>query len=329
MKSTGMSLNLKRWGWLMGFVCLTSTAEAGVLSLGEAGTFNLYSLGNLTASGTDVMGGVAVAGNMTVNNYGTNSASRPGVTGSGNYALSVGGTVSYSNGQVWGGQYYPTSGYTNVGFVNGATAAAGPGVNFTANASYLTSLSSAVAGLTATGNLAQQYGGMVFNGSNSAVEIFNLSRTLLQSSGYISAVNNLAAGASIIININGLGQSVTVPSFDWSAFSGRNVIFNIINAPTLTLNNASLLGSVLAPTTTVTGGGGNFNGNIIVGGWNSNVEVHDYNPNTGYNHKWQPVNVPGLNVGDTATAVPEPGSLALLLAGLGLLRFRASFKSRG
>lgn len=320
---------LKRWGLALTLVGATAAAQAGTLSLGEAGTFNLYSLGNLTATGTDVMGGVAVAGNLTASSYGVNSASRPGATGAGNYALSVGGAVNYSNGQVWGGQYYPAGGYTNVGFVN-ATAAAGPGVDFAANAGYLTGLSSAVAGLTATGSVSQQYGGLIFNGSNSAVEIFNLSSTMLQSSNWSQPLQNIAGGASIIVNINGMGQSITLPGMDWSVFNNRNVIFNIVNAPTLTLNNASLLGSVLAPTTTVTGGGGNFNGNIIVGGWDSNVEVHDHNPNTGYNHTWQAVDVPGLTPSgsDSLHPVPEPGSLALLVAGLGLPGFRAAFKSR-
>jgi hypothetical protein len=74
-----------------------------------------------------------------------------------------------------------------------------------------------------------------------------------------------------------------------------------------------VIGSVLAPYATQTANWGVIDGNVIVDTWSSTVQVNS-------NHYFDAVDIAGLKLdtgGDTASAhVPEPGSIALVLAGL-------------
>jgi choice-of-anchor A domain-containing protein len=264
------------------------------------------------------MGGIAVAGNMIASSYSVNSANRPAVTSNGSYALTVGGTVALSSAHIGGGLHYPATGYTNVGFTN-SSLAVNAGVNFASNASTLAMLSVAVGNLAASGSISLVYGGLTFTGINSSVEIFNLTPSQLQAATWVPAFQNIAANASFIVNINGGGGNVVIPSFSWNTFDNRNVLFNIRNAPNITFNNVGFLGSVLAPQSTVLNGGGNLNGNIIVGNWNSNIEVHDHSQANNYDYYWDTVDVPGLIIGSTSSDVPEPRSIALFMLGLGVM----------
>jgi hypothetical protein len=76
-----------------------------------------------------------------------------------------------------------------------------------------------------------------------------------------------------------------------------------------------VIGSVLAPYATQTANWGVVNGNVIVDTWSSTVQVNS-------NHYFNPVDIAGLKLDaggarPAAPQVPEPGSIALMLAGLG------------
>ncbi|MEG2964484.1 MAG: choice-of-anchor A family protein, partial [Janthinobacterium sp.] len=95
------------------FVLVLSTvfaagaAQAGVVDLGIGGA-NFYSLSNFTASGSDVEGGVLVAGNLSASSYSINDKNKDAYVSHGNtgYALVVGGNLNYSSGSIKNGNYY-------------------------------------------------------------------------------------------------------------------------------------------------------------------------------------------------------------------------------
>ena len=64
-------------------VFAASAAQAGVLDLGIGGA-NLYSLSNFSASGSDVEGGVLVAGNLTASSYSINDKNKDAYVTHGN-----------------------------------------------------------------------------------------------------------------------------------------------------------------------------------------------------------------------------------------------------
>jgi choice-of-anchor A domain-containing protein len=110
--------------------------------------------------------------------------------------------------------------------------------------------------------------------------------------------------ASIIINIGGASHTVTNFAFDYSPIlSLENVIFNFYEASEIFLGDAfdlsgiGFLGNIFAPLATVTFFNGQLNGNLVAAGLTGDGQinrVHD-------------------------RAVPEPGTLILLLLGLCLI----------
>ncbi|WP_260115252.1 collagen-binding domain-containing protein [Massilia sp. MB5] len=90
------------------------------------------------------------------------------------------------------------------------------------------------------------------------------------------------------------------------------MVYNFYESQKLNIQNVGVYGSILAPLATVTGNGGQINGNVIVGNWLSNVQVNA-------NHYFSAANVNGYGV----MPVPEAQTYAMLLAGLGVVGFIA------
>ena len=101
-------------------VFAAGAAQAGVVDLGIGGA-NLYSLSNFSASGSDVEGGVLVAGNLNASSYSINDKNKDAYVAHGNsgYALVVGGNLNYSSGSIKNGNYY----------VGGSTTTSSVGLN--------------------------------------------------------------------------------------------------------------------------------------------------------------------------------------------------------
>src|SRR5690606_35165747 len=68
--------------------------------------------------------------------------------------------------------------------------------------------------------------------------------------------------------VNGVG----IPTYG----SGSKVLFNFPNADSLKLSNFGLLGSVLAPYAHLSGTGGSINGQAIIGGNVTQVDVFEF-----------------------------------------------------
>ncbi|MNM25698.1 PEP-CTERM motif protein [compost metagenome] len=297
------------------FVLVLSTvfaagaAQAGVVDLGIGGA-NFYSLSNFTASGSDVEGGVLVAGNLSASSYSINDKNKDAYVSHGNtgYALVVGGNLNYSSGSIKNGSYYVggTTTTSSVGLNTASKTTASP-VSFATTSAQLKNTSTSLSNVAATGSSSVAYGGMTLRGGTGNVQVFDLTSAALGSVNNFK-FSNLHTNDTLILNIS--GTDVTL-SGGYDGFKNYNVLYNFYEAKNLTFSNVGLYGSVLAPLANVAGGGGQINGSVVVGNWASNIQVNA-------NHYFNATNVAGY-----VSAVPEPETYAMLLAGLGLVGFMA------
>lgn len=291
--------------FVLSTVLTAGAAQAGVVDLGIGGA-NLYSLSNFSASGSDVEGGVLVAGNLNASSYSINEKNKDAYVTHGNtgYALVVGGNLSYSSGSIKNGNYYVggTTTTSSVG-LNTATKTTTSPVSFAATSAQLKNTSTSLAKVAATGSSSVAYGGMTLTGGTGNVQVFDLTAAALGSVNNFK-FSNLHTNDTLILNISGTNVNL---SGGYGDFSKYNVLYNFYEAQNVTLNGVGLYGSVLAPLATLAGGNGQINGNVVVGSWASNIQVNA-------NHYFSATNVAGY-----VSAVPEPETYAMLLAGLGLL----------
>lgn len=309
----------------------SASASAATNSLGLSSSLNLLAFGNMNVMSSDVQGTVAVGGNATINGYSINSpAFYPG------NALTVAGDLTYTGGSIYGNTVVGgnlTSNYS--GSFNGSVAVGGNlnassgisatgvtvwgtttgyqpwypakaqgtgsfslGMDFTAERARLTSLSTELSSDAVTGTATNSFSTLVFNATNSnGINIFDITAS---QAGMNMQINGLGASGTVIINVS--GSNVSFGSHGYTNFgSGNQVLFNLAEATTVSVG--SLYGSLLAPNATVLAGYGHIEGQVVVNNWTTSVQVN---------------NVPFVG-SLPVTAVPEPETYAMFLAGLGIM----------
>lgn len=291
-----------------------SLASAAPVGLGAAGAYNVVSLGDFSASNNSVGGAVAVAGNMSASGYSINGAVKSGDS------LVVGGNLVYSNASVQGAVAVGgTLTATGTNLTRSQATTGSTPVDFGGLARQMQDLSDGLAKLTATGTTANAWGGLQFTGSNSAVEVFNLTGESLAGFSW-SALSNLKTGSTVIVNVSGKAASVRggIPT----GLASYNVLYNFFEAKTLNIAGTSLFGSVLAPDAVLSGSNGQINGNVVAGSWNASLTL---NANHYFNATevaaYAPTAALALQPAAAAAVaeVPEPGALALVALALAAL----------
>jgi len=289
-------------------VALGGSAHAGVIDLTAIiGGANLYAIHDFTAPSSDVEGAVVAGGNVTVSGYSINFNNRPAFT---DYAAIVGGNLSVTGGSINHGGVY-VGGTTSMESAATPTALPTNPLDFAQTERYYKALTQALAGLDATGAVSPLWSGVKVTGSGAGgVDIFNVSSDLFRTSSSWT-LEQLTPGQTLVFNISGDIGTFNEGGISFEPLSAYNVLFNFHEAKNV--NVKGVIGSVLAPYATVNANWGVINGNVIVDTWNSTIQVNS-------NHYFQAVDVPGFNLppggGDSHGEIPEPGSLALVLAGL-------------
>lgn len=299
---------------VIGAALLTAPVHADVVDLGISNA-NLFSLGNFSASGSDVEGAVLVKGNFTASSYSVNKKDKDAF---GSYSLVVGGNMNYSSAALNNGSYYVGGKATlvSVGTDKNTKSSTVNPANFNAMADNAKKVSTALNNATETGRSSVQYGGMTLTGTNKSVEVFDITGSALSSVNYFN-LNNLKSGSTLIFNISGKNAiGFNQNGVGLNGFDKYNVLFNFYEATNLNLQNVGVYGSILAPLATVTGSGGVVNGQVIVGNWLSNVQINASN-------YFSPTNVAGYSL--ALAPVPELSVWPMLLVGLGLIGL---FKAR-
>lgn len=304
--------------FLLGFATLlgASTAFAAPVELGLASAYNLVSFGDFKSNSNSIGGNVAVAGDFSANGFALNGKS-----------LVVGGDLAYRNGSIAGNAYVGGTRDTKGMSINGQWLAGASPLDFTALAQQMGKLSSGLAGLGATGSSQSLWGGLHLAGTQSAVEVFQLTASDFTGNGW-SNLSNLAYGSTLIFNIG--GSHLTLSNGMLGGLSGYNVLLNFYEAESITFAGIALDASILAPNATVKGGNGTIGGNVVAGDWQAQLtllgtrsfqgtEVAAY----GVPEPIQPERPdlePQLTLpGEAVAEVPEPSQLALFGVGLAML----------
>lgn len=293
---------------LLASVFAAGAAQADVLDFGFLKGANLFALGNVTVTGNSVDGAAVVQGNASIANYDINKSNVDAFNG---YSLVVGGNLTSSQGSIFNGDWYAGGTYSiNGTTVNSPVRAADPGVSSIASmAARAGEVSTALKAVKATGSIGNQYGGLQINGTGAKVEVFDVTGAMLGSVNW-SSLSNIASDATLIFNVSGSAAGLRDGLAGFS--TSNNVLFNFYDATQLTITNANIQASVLAPQATVTGSGGDIWGNAIVGNWQANTHI-------GSGRDFTATNVQGL-----ALSVPEPKPWAMGLIGIALIGFVGS-----
>ncbi|MCB5184597.1 choice-of-anchor A family protein [Methylobacillus gramineus] len=305
-------------GLLAVLAVISAPATAGTIDLGVASDYNAFIFGDYTTNGNSTAGALAIGGSASLNGHSIGNNQHN------DYAAVIGGNLGSTpwggsaNGSLWvGGTNNKGQGYTVSGQVDTSATVSAP-VDFAAAQTYLTSLSSGLASVGATGSYAAQdqwnQASKIFTGSGSNVEFFSLNASEFSSFNNLS-FSSIATGTTLIFNV--AGTSATL-GWQWQSLgSNYNVLFNFYEATSVTLQNASLYANILAVDATINGSG-NLYGTVVGESWNNAFTLGNGGFATANS---------SLFAGVTA-AVPEPSSYALLLAGLVMIGFTATRRKR-
>ena len=286
------------------------TAQADVLDLtGLVGQANLYSLSNISVGNNSIAGGIVANGNVSGSSY------KIGTGAYGNYSVIASGNFSYSNGQLAGGYYASTTNIAANTNLSNTPASAAPSMSFATTSSNVSATSSAVGALAATGKTTANpwYTPEVTLSSGAggakSVEVFNMKASDFGAITNLKSTLDSSVTKTVIFNLTG---NANWSNMGMSALSGYNVLFNFVDATSVNFSSIDVLGSVLAPNAVIGGNNGNILGTVVAGDWNANLTL-------GNSKAFAATDVTGFAA--AVSPVPEPGTYAMLLAGLGLVGF--------
>ncbi|SEM96781.1 choice-of-anchor A domain-containing protein [Stigmatella aurantiaca] len=231
--------------------------------------YNLFLTGDYT-EGTDLEGRVAAGGNISMTNFSVGwklpeSDASPKII--------AGGNLTLSNGSVWGTALYGgTYSASHVDYLQGGSASKATPVDFAARGAQLRALSNQLAGLPATGETqAPPWNVLTLQGTNveSGLEVFEVSAADLSRATQL-IIRGVSTTSVAVVNVR--GPSVTLKG--GREYAGNNVLFNYVDATSITASAYGIHGTVLAPDARIFFSNGSWDGGIYAKSLTGNAEGH-------------------------------------------------------
>lgn len=291
-------------------------AASTTIDLGAADGYSALIFGNVgSASATgfhDVEGRLAAGGNVYLNSFSVNdtgtNASAPSIVAGG--SLNIGyGSIGASNGTAVYGVSNAAAIVSTQQWFQAGTFSLGSSatLNFSAAQKQLTTLSSTVSALASNGSVIAQNSGYTLVGSASAdVDVFNIDTSNL--ANLTLDLSSVKSTATIIINDS---ASAITMSGDFTTLSGfaSSTLFNFSDATSVSVTGAYVWGSILATDATFSGTG-HLQGTLVANAVTATTDGSTVE-----------IGALGFKPVTVTTAVPEPESYAMLLAGFALMGF--------
>lgn len=300
-------------------------AQAAVttIDLGVASGYSAFIFGNVGSSTAnsinsgfhDVEGRLAVGGDAWLSSFSVGQKSMAGASAP---SIVTGGSLNIGSGAIYNGAGVGKAVYgvsnanatinTNQWFDAGTFSKGNAStLDFGAAKQQLTALSNDVSKLKPTGTVVIENSGYTLRGDiNADINIFNIDSSSLQNLSL--DLSSIKSTAHIIINDSATTINLSGGYSSFSGFADRT-LFNFTNATSTSLTTYAW-GSILAPNSDFSGTG-HLEGTLVANSvsaknaWGSQVEIGA----TGFT---------AANI----SAVPEPGTYAMLLAGLCVLFLR-------
>ncbi len=269
--------------------------------------YNVLVFGNFTSANTDTGGALAAGNTINITNYTVVSNALGGALPT--YTLVGGGDVQATNGQLSQGSVYDpvAGGLSNFTIVSGSVNNTPPSpIDFVSVQSQLSAESTQLAGLASNGTAVLAFSTLTLTGTSNTSNVFSVTAAQLSGNTTINIV--VPVGSTAIVNVSGTTGSTTTAqiSFNGHTINGnatdpsvQNLVWNYDQATGLTLSGG-VIGTVLAPFASVTGGFTQLSGQLIAQSYSGNTEFHNF-------------------VFDgqlPASDAPEPGSLGITGVGL-------------
>lgn len=253
----------------------------------EIDKVNVIIFGDASPSGADVEGRMWVGGNADFSGYGVASSNDPDAapTTCDEFGLVVGGNLS---GKVNAGDgkvavYGEVESGPNDVTACEVTTTERP-VDFDAVEKKLKGYSLAFRDYATNGTAGVEYGALVLFGKDPDLNVFSITAEQLSGIGQIKI--SVPETSSMIVNVSGKdvlwggmgfvmpdgGQACRAASSDWC----HRIVWNLHEAETLELYGIGVQGSVMAPLATVSGAGGNVDGQLVAQELIGSIEYHPY-----------------------------------------------------
>lgn len=271
-------------------------------------TASVLTSGDVALSNVGVGGGVMAGGNANIYG-GSRIGTNLGSSANGTTTVAVAGNMTYvgsslSHGNVVYGGTNNSDPYNVVQPQNGGTVARGS-VDVASSFSQLSAISTYLAALPTTGTLTSQWGAGTLSGTSTGLNVYTVTTADLASLYALT----ITGGTSAIINVTGSDFSKYL-SYNISGLSADNILFNFVDATSVTVSGAAMPGTILAPDAIVTMNGGTVQGSVtaktlVAGG--ATIAGSSYSGS-----------LAGYTPGQTP-AVPEPASWAMMIAGFGIV----------
>jgi choice-of-anchor A domain-containing protein len=222
--------------------------------------------------GHDVEGKVAAGGNIAMTDFAVGVRVPHGQSAN---TLVAGGNLTLSRGGVWGDAWYGGS-YSadrTVVYPRGSVAQGTP-IDFTARFAELRRLSARLGALPVSGTTRREsWGGIFLTGTQPSVNVFDVDASAFTGAAMFSI--DAPAGSLVVVNIRGVSATFTgFGTFFSGGIDQHGVLYNFVDATSLTAHGFGFWGTVLAPQARVTFHNGSWDGGIYARSMTGNAEGH-------------------------------------------------------